>query len=131
VSRENVKVLRALFAAWNAGDREALRELLDPGVIMHAPTGWPEPGPEVGREAVMGQFERLRSAFDADSVEPVGDFIEAGDRVLVRIVWHVAGRGPGSHMEFTQVATVRDDRIVRNEYFWDHAEALKAVGREE
>jgi hypothetical protein len=31
----------------------------------------------------------------------------------------------------THVATVREGRIVCNEYFWDHAEALKAVGLEE
>jgi len=32
-------ILRAFFAAWNAGDMDALRELLDPGVTMHAPSG--------------------------------------------------------------------------------------------
>jgi ketosteroid isomerase-like protein len=128
MSQENVEVLRAFFAAWNAGDMDALRELHDPTVIMHAPTGWPEPGPEVGRDAVMRQFERLRTAWDADWVEPTGDFIDAGDRALVRFIWHAAGQGPGSHMEFTQVATVRDGRIVINEYFWDHGEAFKAAG---
>ena len=128
MSQANVEVLRAFFAAWNAGDMDALRELHDPSVIMHAPKGWPEPGPEVGRDAVMHQFERLRSAWDADWAETIEDFIDAGDRALVRFIWHATGQGPGSHMEFTQVATVRDGRIVLNQYFWDHAEALKAVG---
>ena len=76
----------------------------------------------------MRQFERLRTAWEADWVEPIGDFIDAGDRALVRFIWHTAGRVPGSHMEFTHVATVRGGRVVRNEFFWDHAEALKAVG---
>jgi len=128
MSRENVEVLRAFFAAWNAGDMGALRELHDPSAIMHAPAGWPEPGPEVGRDAIMRQFERLRTAWEADWVEPIGDFIDAGDRALVRFIWHTAGRVPGSHMEFTQVTTVRDGRVVLNEYFWDHLEALEAVG---
>jgi ketosteroid isomerase-like protein len=35
---------------------------------------------------------------------------------------------PGTDTEFTHVATVRDGRIVLNEYFWDHGQALKAVG---
>ena len=131
MSQENVEVLRAFFAAWNAGDMDALRELQDPSVIMHAPKGWPEPGPEVGRDAVMRQFERLRTAWEADWVEPTGDFIDAGDRAFVRFIWHTAGQVPGSDMAFTHVATVRDGRIVRNEYFWDYAEALKAVGLEE
>jgi len=128
--RESVEVLRAFFAAWNAGDMGALRELHDPSAIMHAPAGWPEPGPEVGRDAIMRQFERLRTAWEADWVEPIGDFIDAGDRALVRFIWHTAGRVPGSHMEFTEVATVRGGRVVRSEFFWDHEEAVKAAGLE-
>jgi ketosteroid isomerase-like protein len=131
MSQENVAVLRAFFAAWNVGDMDALRELLDPSVIMHAPSGWPEPGPEVGRDAVMRQFQRLRDAWDADSTEPIGDFVDAGDRALVRFIWHTAGQVPGTDMEFTHVATVRDGRIVLNEFFWDHGQALKAVGLSE
>ena len=61
-------------------------------------------------------------------MEPIGDFIDAGDRALVRFIWHTAGQVPGTDMEFTQVATVRDGRIVLNEFFWDHSQALKAVG---
>jgi len=53
MSQENVKVVRAAFEAWNAGDMDAFRELLAPDVISRSPDGWPEPGPYVGREAVM------------------------------------------------------------------------------
>ena len=53
MSQENVEVVRATFEAWNAGDMDAIREQYDPGVIAWAPEGWPEPGPFVGREAVM------------------------------------------------------------------------------
>jgi len=70
-------------------------------------------------------------AWDTESVDPIGDFIDAGDRALLRLAWHTTGRGLGSRMEVTHVATVRDGRIVRNDYFWDHAEALEAVGLSE
>ena len=128
-----MELVRRGNALFNAGDwdADALGELLDPSVIMHAPSGWPEPGPEVGRDAVMRQFQRLRDAWDADSTEPIGAFVDAGDRALVRFIWHTAGQVPGTDMEFTQVATVRDGRIALYEFFWDHAEALKAVGLEE
>ncbi len=36
-----------------------------------------------------------------------------------------------SNIEFTNVVTVRNGRIVFIEFFWDHAEALEAVGRSE
>ena len=39
---------------------DALRELYDPDVIVRMPEDWPEPGPFVGREAVMRQLEQLR-----------------------------------------------------------------------
>ena len=59
MSQENVEVVRRTFAAWNAGDMDALRELHDPDVFVRAPKGWPEQGRFVGREAVMRQFEQL------------------------------------------------------------------------
>ncbi len=94
MSQENVEIVRATFAAWNAGDMDALRELHDPDVIVRAPKDWPEPGPFVGREAVMRQFEQMRGTWDADAVELIGDFVEAGDRVAVRFVWHGARPWP-------------------------------------
>jgi ketosteroid isomerase-like protein len=57
-----VEVVKAFFAAWNAGDMDAVRELYDPEVVMRAAEGWPEPGPFVGREAVMRQHEQQRAA---------------------------------------------------------------------
>ena len=68
-----MKVALATFEAWDAGDMDALRELYDPDVVMRSPVGWPEPGPFVGREAVMRQFEQVRETWDKDVLEPIGD----------------------------------------------------------
>jgi ketosteroid isomerase-like protein len=128
MSRENVEVARGVFYAWKAGDMEAVRDLYDPDVIVRAPEGWPEPGPFVSREAVMREWEHIREAWSADVVEPIGNFIDAGDRVVVRQVWRGAGHGPDLDMEMTNVFMVRKGRIVYQEFFWDHAEALEALG---
>ena len=53
MSQENVEVVRAAFEAWNAGDMDAFREMYDPDAIVRMLEDWPEPGPFVGREAVM------------------------------------------------------------------------------
>jgi len=74
-------VLKASIAAWNEGDMDALRELNDPEVIARSVEGWPEPGPYVGREALMRQWKQQREAWDADTIEPISDFIDLGDRV--------------------------------------------------
>ena len=133
MSQENVEIVKAGFAAWNAGDMDALRDLWDPDAIVRVVEGWPEPGPLVGREAVMLQWERQREPWDADTLEPISDFLDAADRVAVRIIWDARGAGsvPDTNMEFTAVFTVRKGRIFGAEYFWDHAEALEALGLSE
>jgi ketosteroid isomerase-like protein len=128
MSQENIEVVQAFFEAWNAGNMDALRKLHDPDAIARPPEGWPEPGPFVGREAVMRQFEQLRETWDADALELISDFIDAGDRVAVRYIWRGAGHGPEANFEITLVFTVRKGRILFLEYFWDHADALETLG---
>ena len=79
----------------------------------------------------MRQFEQLRETFDVASAEPISDFIDAGDRVVVRLAYHGEGHGPEMNFEMTQVITVRNGKILYREYFWDHAEALEAAGLSE
>jgi ketosteroid isomerase-like protein len=131
MSQESVKLVEAMRDAWNARDMDALRDLYEPDVIVRVPAGWPEPGPFVGREAVMRQWERNRESWDADTFEAVGDLIDAGDRVVVRLTWTGVARGTRTQLEFTAVYTVRRGKISYQESFWDHAEALEAVGLSE
>jgi len=128
VSQQNVEIVREVLAAWNAGDMDAVCELHDPDVIMRMAEGWPEPGPFTGREAFMGELERLRDAFDANALEPISDYIDVGDRVVVRYRWRGAGRGPEASFEFSQIITLRKGRVIAVDQVWDHREALKAVG---
>jgi ketosteroid isomerase-like protein len=131
MSEENVELVRAFFEAWNARDIDAVRELQDPDVILRTVEDWPEAGSYVGREAVMRLMEQLRDTWDADRAEPISDFIDAADRVVVRFVWRGVGHGPQSNMELTDVLTVRKRRICGHEFFWDHADALEAAGLSE
>src|SRR3954451_22877816 len=131
MSQENVESMRANFEAWNAGDMGALREYFDPDVIMRMPEGWPEPGPYVGREAVMRQFGQQRETWDADALVPISDFIGTADRVAVRFIWRGTGHGPQADLEATAVYTVRKGRVFLLEHFWDHAEALETLGLSE
>jgi ketosteroid isomerase-like protein len=131
MSQENVEIMRTNFEAWNAGNMHAVRESFDPDAIMRTPEGWPEPGPYMGREAVMRQLEQNRATWDADTFEAISDFIDAADRVVVRMIWHGVGQGPESNMEFTHIYTLRQGKVVFMEYFWDHAEALETLGLSE
>ena len=130
MSQQNVEIVQAVFEAWNAGDMDTVREMYDPDVIVRPRDGWPEPGPFVGREAVMRSFEQLREAWDADTLAPLS-FVDAGDRVVVRMVWRGEGHGPDLNMEVTNVFTVRKGKIFGMESFRDHADALEALGLSE
>ena len=131
MSQENVEIVRAVFAAWNAGDMDAFRDLYHPDVVMRSAEGWPEPGPYYGRDEVMREFEQLRETWDADALEVIGDFIDVADHVVLRFVWRGKGRGPEANVEMTCVYTVRKSKIAGQEFFWDHAEALEIVGLSE
>jgi len=131
MSEENVEIVRAFPRIWNGGDMEGIRELFHPDAILEVAPDWPEQGPFIGRDAVMGQLSRARESFDSDSVEWLTDPVAVGDRVIVRLCWHGSGRGPESDMEWTTVFTLRDGRFIRLQYFWDHAAAVEAAGESE
>jgi ketosteroid isomerase-like protein len=128
MSQENVEVVRAAFEAWNAGDMDAVRELYDADVFMRMPEGWPESGPFVGRDAVMHQWEQQRATWDSDALVPIGNFIDSADRVVVRQTWRGAGHGPEADLEMTNVFMLRKGKVVYEEFFWDHTEALQTLG---
>ena len=76
----------------------------------------------------MRQWDQIRDAWTGDTLEPVTGFITAADRVLVRDAWRGTGQGPEADMEFPRVFTLRERKIIGVDIFWDHADALEAVG---
>jgi ketosteroid isomerase-like protein len=130
MSQENVEVVRAVYETWNAGDMDAFRELFHPEAIMRMAEGWPEPGPYFGREALCASADSFGGP-GTDALEVISDFIDIADHVVLRFIWRGAGYNPEANMEFTGLWTVRKGRIFFVEFFWDHAEALEAVGLSE
>ena len=131
MSQENIDLVRRMTDVWNTGDADAWSEFLAPDVIWRVMPDWPEQGPFIGRDAVLRQIRQLRAIWDSDTIVPVSDVISAGDKVLLRFIWRGVGSGPESNMEMTCIYTVRKDAIVGFEFFWNHADALAAVGLEE
>jgi ketosteroid isomerase-like protein len=130
MSQENVEIVRAGMEAWNARDMDALREAYAEDVVTWPPTGWPEAGPFIGRDTVTGQWERMRESWDNDEVEMIADYIDAADRVVVRMSWRERGR-PEANSGATGIFTIRNGKIRVAEFFWDHAEALETLGPSE
>lgn len=68
-------------------------------------------------------------AWDADALELISDFIDAADRVAVRFVWHGAGHGPASKMEFTGVASAQRSTAPALRFPWLAASYLRLISR--
>ena len=129
MSQENVEIVRAGLEAWSARNMEALRETYAEDVVTWAPEGWPQAGPFMGRDTVVGQWEQMRDTWDSDEVEMRASYIDAADRVAVRMVWRGRGDSASADMgEATGVFTIRNGKVRVAEFFWNHAEALETVG---
>jgi ketosteroid isomerase-like protein len=56
-----------------------------------------------------------------------------GDRVVARMDWGGRGRASGIDLRsnLTSISTVRDGKVAKIEWYFDHAKALEAVGLSE
>jgi ketosteroid isomerase-like protein len=79
----------------------------------------------------MRQWTQVRETFDGDNLELVSDVIDVRDRVAVRSIWRGAGHAPEPSVEMTYVFTVRNGKVMAIEEFWEHAEAVEAMGLSE
>ena len=128
MSQQNVEKTRAFIAAYNRRDFDAAVESFHPEIDWVLPARQRSDscrGPEEIKRFWMG----LDETFEELRLDPQ-EFVDAGDRVATRLRHH--GRGKGSGVEineelYHQVATFRDGRIVRMEYFADWNEALEAA----
>jgi ketosteroid isomerase-like protein len=127
MSKENVELARKCIEYWNRGDLDALFDLGDEDQVLRAAEGWPE-RVQYGKDAIRSFYEGLVELVGHDSV--IDDLVDAGDSVVLRQRQHYSGEQSGlkGDLEFSQVLTFRKGKIVMQEFFWDHREALEAVG---
>jgi ketosteroid isomerase-like protein len=135
MSQENVEIVRAVFAAWNAGDMEALFAHFHPELVYHPRADEPDPSPHVGRDV----YERLVHEF-VDSFSEVTfevlELIDAGDHVIASSVLHAVLHGQGSASAgvsdtYVFVFKLRDGLGVEGWEYRTRQEALEAVGLSE
>jgi ketosteroid isomerase-like protein len=132
VSRENVEVVRELARAYSSQDWEGLARVYDPGVVMHHLEGWPEPGPTVGREAVVEQWKTIVDA--VGSGESIEESVWArGEWVVAHFRLEVTGIASGIDVDtrYTFVYRVRNGLITEQRNLWGHVDPLEAVGLQE
>jgi ketosteroid isomerase-like protein len=129
MSQENVEKAREFITAYNRRDFDAAVESFDPEIEWVLPPRQRSDSCR-GPDEVKRFWQGLDETFDELRLEPQ-EFVDAGDQVATRLRHY--GRGKRSGIEineelYHQVATFRDGRMVRIEYFGEWSEALKAAG---
>ena len=127
MSEKNVELVRDAYEYWNRGDFYAFIDVADEDIVIRAAEGWPE-RVFYGKDAVRSFFEGLAETVGHEVV--IEDPIDAGDSVVVRVRARMTGEESRieGDLESSQVVTFRKGKVVMIEYFWDHQEALEAVG---
>jgi ketosteroid isomerase-like protein len=130
MSEENVEIVRQALEMWNRGDLDAVSEFWDDDVVLRTAEGWPE-RVLYGKDAVRSFWEGYAETVGHDTV--IEEIIDAGDSVVMRTRGDVSGDQSGIEGDLvaTFVVTVRKGKAVLMEFFWDHQEALEAVGLRE
>ena len=131
MSAENIELMRRSEEAILRRDRDAWFAIHDEDFEIVPVRDWLE-GAVRGREAGWDYNMRVRDSFEWGQGET--ERVDAGpDKVLGHPRYDLRGAGSGAEVEWEQwfVATVREGRILRMQWFTDRAEALEAAGLRE
>ena len=112
MSRENVQIVRGIYAAFGQGDVEAVLGQLDQSIEWNEAENYiyADGNPYTGPQAVLeGVFTRLGSEWEVYTVTPE-QFLDAGDRVVALGTYTgtYKATGRGVRAQFAHVWGVRE-----------------------
>jgi len=129
MSQENVDVYFAAKDRLAAGDHDGFARLLHRDVVATV-TNFPEPGPFVGRDALVAQLERLGIEFDGQRYADVDIIADRDDWIVLTYRWLVRGSrsGVGVDADIAVAFRVKDRQLVEVHWRESRDEALEAAG---
>jgi ketosteroid isomerase-like protein len=131
MSQENLERLSRGLDAVAGRDKAAWDELCDPNLEVVPVGDWPE-GEIQGREAAWDFFIAADEPWEPGTYEVV-EFIDGGDQGVAHLRRDMKGKSSGVevHYDYWLVATLRDGKTRRLEWFEKRDEALDAAGLRE
>ena len=131
MSRENVEIVRRMWAAFLAEDVETALSFYASDVEWDG-TNLPDGRIGRGHEAILGHVERWAEAWDDWTVE-VERVVEADRGQVVAFTRERGRSGSGLKMDerHAELYTLEGGKIVRRQGFSDPREALEAAGLSE
>jgi ketosteroid isomerase-like protein len=133
MSQDNVEIVRELFQLFNPAEIDQFAEHWHPDSVVTAPEGWPEPGPFVGRDAVMRQFKRIFADVSEYRFEKLRILAVRDDWVVIAWHWHTRGATSGidAEFDFAQANRFVDGKIIEAHFRWRPEDAFQAAGLSE
>lgn len=133
MAEEDLDVMRRWCDTWNHGDIDAFADLFDADAEVITDPSFMEAEPFKGRAAIRKWFEGFKESWQEGGEVALRELFEIGDKVVLRFDWRVRGRTSGieTELDVTGVNPIRKGRIVHQQYYFDHAAALEAVGLSE
>lgn len=130
MSAQNEETIRRLLDAFNRRDKSSWVELCDPELEWFPPAEWPENAAASGAEGAWDLLTALDDPWQEGPYE-LGEVTTRGDdRLAARITRRVRGRTSGVDVDFAywNVATFRDGKLARSEWFLDRDQAFARLG---
>jgi ketosteroid isomerase-like protein len=130
MSQENVEIVRRGFEAFAQGGPEAMVDFWDPAIELWLPSGLIQAsGTYRGHAAVLDWMREWAEAWE-EIHYTAEEFTEAGDMVLVGVLYDGRGKGSGVRIEgrFWYLFKLRDGKLLSWRLYPERAQALKAVG---
>ena len=133
MSQENVELVRAVYAAFAAGDVPAVLGAMSPEIVWHEAENflYADRNPYLGPEAVLtGVFGRIATDWDGFAAVPK-EMLDAGDTVIVLGRYNGTYRATGRTLDaqLAHVWRVADGRIVGFQQYTDTLQANRVVER--
>ena len=127
--RDNVEVVRGIYAEWGRGNFRAGFDLFDEDVVLVLRADFPDAGTYVGRDEIRAYMRQFLSSW-TDAVIEAEEIFGAGESVVVAVHQQATGSGSGLSVEmrYWQIWTFRDSAVTRIESIKRRSEALDAVG---
>jgi ketosteroid isomerase-like protein len=135
MSQENIETFKRGVAAWNRGDIDAMLEVDDPEVEVHAVAPAMLGGESTvyrGHQGVRELFRDVHEAFAEHRIE-ISEIRDLDERVLAVGQLRMRGTGSGAEVEspIAYVVEFKNGKALRIDDFFDPKEALEAAGPSE
>jgi uncharacterized protein len=131
MSQENVEIVRSQIERFRTTG-ESSPETAAEDIAWHDPPDFPDAQVHIGMEGAIRALAVWASAWSEWQIE-LNDYVDAGERVLVRGTQRGRGKDTGVVVEqpLCLVYLLRDGKVVEVRAFFNEAQALEAVGLSE